>query len=115
MGIIAELYHDAKGLLWPAQIAPFQVHLVSLLGMEKEAESFYNDLTGRGIEVLWDDRAEVSPGVKFADADLIGNPIRLVLSKRNEGKIEWKKRSNKDVELIDKEEVLKRLNTKYRR
>ena len=115
MATIAELYHDAKGLLWPAQIAPFQVHLVSLLGMEKEAESFYNDLTGRGIEVLWDDRAEVSPGVKFADADLIGNPIRLVLSKRNEGKIEWKKRSNKDVELIDVEEVLKRLNTKYRR
>jgi prolyl-tRNA synthetase len=78
----AEAHHDEQGLIWPISVAPFQVHLLSLRGGEAEAEGILEDLTSAGVEVLFDDRDE-SPGVKFADADLLGMPIRVTVSKRS--------------------------------
>jgi prolyl-tRNA synthetase len=109
MATVAELYHDDRGLVWPENLAPFGVQLVSLQGMEEQAERLYQKLTDAGVEILWDDR-EVSPGQKFADADLIGCPIRLVLSTRNEGKIEWKYRNNAEAEVIGEDAVIERLS-----
>jgi len=73
------------------------------------AEEVYQNLITAGIEVLYDDRTDVSAGQKFADADLIGCPIRLVISPRNGEKVEWKRRDGKESELVEIEEMLKRL------
>ncbi|MBU0578589.1 proline--tRNA ligase, partial [Patescibacteria group bacterium] len=97
---IIEKHHDEKGIIWPEAVAPFQVQLISLAGAEKRAGEIYNQLLKAGVEVLWDDRDE-SAGAKFADADLIGIPVRLVVSDRTKDKIEWKKRTSKETELLD--------------
>ncbi|MCR4330558.1 MAG: His/Gly/Thr/Pro-type tRNA ligase C-terminal domain-containing protein, partial [Patescibacteria group bacterium] len=81
MGTVAEVLSDERGLLWPASIAPFAVHLLSL-GKDAEAEVLYEALQERGIPVLYDDR-DVSAGEKFADSDLIGIPLRAVVSKKS--------------------------------
>lgn len=103
---IAEIHHDDKGIIWPENIAPFQVYLISIMS---SADDLYQKLTNMGIEVLYDDREDVSAGAKFADADLIGCPIRLVVSQRNGEKVEWKKRNEKESELLTVEEVLERI------
>ena len=82
LGCIAEKHHDEHGLIWPTSVAPYQVHLVSLRGGEETAASLYIQLKQAGFEVLFDDRDE-SPGVKFNDADLIGLPLRITVSKRS--------------------------------
>lgn len=102
MGAIVEVCHDENGIIWPKQVTPFQTHLLALgQETEKEAESLYQKLTGDGIEVLYDDR-DASPGEKFADADLIGIPTRLVVSEKALGKdsVEIKKRGEKEIQLI---------------
>lgn len=82
MGVIAEKMSDDKGLVWPKSIAPYAVYLVSIGEKGKvEADSVYEELTGAGIEVLYDDRDE-RPGTKFADAELMGIPQRLTVSDR---------------------------------
>jgi prolyl-tRNA synthetase len=108
MGTLVEVNNDEKGIVWPKSVAPFDVHLVELPGA-KDAKKIYDALEKEGVDVLWDDR-DVGPGEKFADADLIGIPVRLVLSSRNGEKIEWKERSSEKSELLDLEEVIKRLN-----
>lgn len=108
LAAIVERHHDDHGIVWPKVVAPFAAHLVSLPSAEEASEALYRQLVDAGVEVLWDDRAE-SAGVKFADADLIGIPVRLVLSKRTAGRVEWKERGAASGELIDSEEVLKRL------
>jgi prolyl-tRNA synthetase len=106
MGVIVEKFADEKGIVWPESIAPFQVHLLALGGFS-EAEKIYEQLTERGIEVLYDDR-EARAGEKFADADLIGIPHRVVVGKSfaEEGKLEYKYRTKGEVELLSLEEVL---------
>lgn len=106
-----EIHHDENGIIWPDEIAPYQVHLVSIAKSEdeesyKKAEQLYNELTEQGIEVLWDDRIEARPGEKFADADLIGIPNRVVVSARSleNGGVEVKKRSEPDSNVISIEE-----------
>lgn len=79
---IAQEHHDENGLTWPISVAPFQIHLVRLRGDADRAEKTYSKLVDHGLEVLFDDRDE-SPGVKFSDADLIGSPIRVTISKRS--------------------------------
>jgi prolyl-tRNA synthetase len=108
MGTYAEVFYDKKGLIWPAVVAPYQVHLVSLEAVEKQAEGVYKALVKAGVEVLWDDRQEVSAGVKFSDADLIGIPVRLVVSAKTGDKIEWKQRDKQKTELLRLKEVLGR-------
>ncbi|MFH1959152.1 MAG: proline--tRNA ligase [Patescibacteria group bacterium] len=110
MAAIIEKHHDEKGIIWSEAVAPFQVQLISLAGAEKRAGEIYNQLLKAGVEVLWDDRDE-SAGAKFADADLIGIPVRLVVSDRTKDKIEWKKRTSKETELLDLQTVIKRLTT----
>ncbi len=82
MACIAEQHHDERGLIWPESVAPYRVHLVALKGAESEAEALYAQLRAAGVSVLYDDRNE-TPGVKFADADLIGCPLRLTIGKRS--------------------------------
>lgn len=95
LACLAEEYNDEGGLCLPISVAPYQVHLISLLKDTEVAEKIYEDLTKAGIEVLFDDRKETA-GVKFADADLIGIPIRLTLGNRSfkEGKVEVKYRKS---------------------
>jgi prolyl-tRNA synthetase len=101
MAIAAEVCHDEKGLLWPENIAPFRVNLLSLSSNE-EAEKIYQSLLKAGIEVLYDDR-EVSAGEKFADCDLIGCPYRLVISAKSlaAGGAELKKRTDEEAKIIN--------------
>ena len=82
LAAVAEEHNDSFGLIMPISVAPFQVHLVVLKGATAEADQVYDQLQNAGIEVIFDDREE-SPGVKFADADLIGVPIRLTVSRRS--------------------------------
>lgn len=112
MGTIAEVHNDEKGIVWPEEVAPYDVHLIGLSGKgegESQPEDIYNQLQKAGVEVLWDDRENVSAGQKFADADLIGIPVRLVISERNGDKIEFKERNSDKPELLDFGEVLKKL------
>lgn len=110
LAAIVETHHDDRGIIWPKQIAPYDVHLVSLPGAEEKAEELYLELGAQGIEVLWDDR-DVRAGEKFADADLIGIPVRLVVSQKTGDKVEWKLRIEQTSGLIPKEVVFSRLNT----
>ena len=105
MGTIVELYHDEKGIIWPESVAPFKIHLISL-GKNTEAEKIYNNLSREAIEVLYDDR-EISAGEKFADADLIGIPYRVVVSEKSlkAGGVEIKKRSEKKGEIATGENL----------
>lgn len=106
LACIAEEHHDEFGLVWPASVAPYLVHLVSLVGRDSGvsqelAEALYSVLLAAGIEVLYDDRTE-SPGVKFNDADLIGLPIRLTVSERalKQGGIEFKRRDQGEKQIL---------------
>ncbi|MBI5221255.1 MAG: prolyl-tRNA synthetase [Candidatus Magasanikbacteria bacterium] len=105
MGTLVEIFHDDKGIIWPEIIAPFKYHLVAL-GKEDEtyeaAEKIYKKLISAGVEVLFDDRRGVTAGEKFADADLIGLPIRLVVSKKTlaEDAVELKRRSESEANLV---------------
>ena len=96
---IIEQFHDEKGIIWPIQIAPFHVYLITVEqddeNVIKKAESLYNHLIDNGIEVLWDDRFERA-GVKFNDCDLIGIPFRVVVSKKTilSNEFEVKNRDN---------------------
>ncbi|MBU0576515.1 proline--tRNA ligase [Patescibacteria group bacterium] len=110
MAAIIEKHHDEKGIIWPDVVAPFHAHLVSLDGAEKQGQNVYQQLSEVGVEVLWDDRDE-SAGAKFADADLIGIPVRLVVSNRTKDKVEYKHRTKTETELLEVEEVIKRLKT----
>lgn len=105
---VVEVSHDAKGIIWPKIIAPFTVHLISIKSNDK-AEEVYKQLLDCDIEVLYDDR-DIGAGEKFADYDLIGIPLRLVISAKTENKIEWKERSKNETELLTYEDVLKRLS-----
>ncbi len=108
MASVVEKHHDDYGIVWPSNIAPFQVNLISLAGAEERAKEVYQQLLKLDIEVLWDDRDERA-GAKFADADLIGNPVRLVVSPRTKEQIEWKNRDSKTTELLTLEQVIKKL------
>lgn len=112
MGAIVEVYHDDRGILWPKTVAPFDVQLVHIEdpGTEPWAKETYEKLTKAGIDVLWDDRESVTTGEKFADADLIGIPARLVVSKKvGKEKLEWKERNSTKVSIVDLQEATKRL------
>ena len=108
LGTIVEVYHDEKGLKWPKEIAPFQVHLLSLKS-DKEAEEIYQKLIAQGVEVLYDDR-DVSAGEKFADADLIGIPERVVVSAKTlaEDSVEIKNRDSEKIETIKIKDYVQR-------
>ncbi len=111
MGVIAEILNDENGLVWPRNIAPFQVYLISI-GADTESLEVYEKLTTAGIEVLFDDR-DLRPGEKFGDADLYGIPYRVVISSKTlkDNKAELKPRNSDNVEMIDINQLEKRLRS----
>ena len=86
MGTIVEVLSDEQGIVWPEEVAPFTVHLVELMSdnaeVRTQAEKLYETLTAKGIEVFYDDR-NMRPGEKFAEADLLGMPYRIVVSEKS--------------------------------
>ncbi len=113
MGLIAEHFSDDKGLVWPDNIAPFRVYLVQI-GNEsvKKADELYQKLVSMGIEVLYDDRAEVRPGQKFADHELMGIPYRVTVSDRllNDNMYEIVSRQDGEQNVLTIEQLLAKLN-----
>jgi prolyl-tRNA synthetase len=102
MGTIVEVHADEKGMVWPKAVAPFATHLIALPGVEKDADEIYEELTSKGIEVLYDDRKEAAAGEKFVDADLFGIPWRLVVSEKTiaQKSIEVKQRTDDSTQLV---------------
>ncbi len=119
LACVAEEHHDDKGLIWPISVAPYRVHLVALAGagasVAETSERVYRALLDADIEVLYDDREE-SPGVKFADADLIGLPLRLTVSARSIGKggVEMKRRNRPDVEIVSESDLVTRVQAEIK-
>jgi len=111
MACIAERHHDRDGLIWPPSVAPFQVYLVGLDGedqaVREATEGLYAVLQAAGLETLYDDRQERA-GVKFKDADLLGMPIRLTVSRRTEesGQMELRQRASGETRKVARDEVL---------
>jgi prolyl-tRNA synthetase len=105
LAMAVEQHHDERGICWPVAIAPYQVALCALgtgdAEVERSAEALYAALSEAGVEVLYDDRAE-SAGIKFNDADLIGLPLRLVVSRRTlaQGAVEWKLRTEQQGRMV---------------
>lgn len=114
MATIVEKYNDEKGMIWPEIIAPFQIHLVGLnlneTEVKEKAHEIYKKLKKQNVEILFDDREEATAGEKFADADLIGIPHRIVISKRTGDKVEYRRRGQQDNQLLSFEEVLAKIH-----
>jgi len=104
VGLIAEYFADERGLVWPESVAPFNVHLISL-GRDEETGQIYERLQSQGVEVLFDDR-DCGAGEKFADADLIGIPYRVVISAKTGESVEVKRRDSAEVELMSVDKLL---------
>jgi len=109
MATIVETHHDENGIIWPEAVAPYGAHLISLKGGEQKAQILYQHLLKKNIEVLWDDRDE-SAGSKFSVADLIGIPVRLVVSQKTGDKVEFKRRDSDKADLLTPSELLTRLS-----
>ncbi len=117
LGTVAEISHDERGIIWPEEIAPFDVHLVALFGkdakinkkIDAETLCLHDSLQKAGFEVLYDDREEVSAGVKFGESDLFGIPLRLVISEKTLAKdsVEVKKRNSVVAELVKVSQLIK--------
>jgi prolyl-tRNA synthetase len=115
MGTIVEINHDDKGIIWPEAVAPFKVHLIKIksqisnLKINEFSDAIYKDLQKNNIEVLYDDREDATAGEKFADADLLGIPYRMIVSEKtlSQDKIEIKKRNEKEAKLISKNDSMK--------
>lgn len=126
MGTLVEIFNDEAGILWPKNIAPFAIHLVLLNDRDETANAtiqdngldLYNKLTAAGWEVLMDDRANASNGEKLKDSDLMGMPIRLVLSSKTlqSNSIELKLRNEDSAELValDSADLFEKLEEKYK-
>jgi prolyl-tRNA synthetase len=120
LACVAEEHHDARGLVLPITVAPYHVHLVSLAGndaaINDAAERIYRALLAANVEVLYDDRAE-SPGVKFADADLIGLPIRLTVSSKSlkAGGVEMKRRDQEERGVVAEADLIGRVQAEMKR
>ena len=113
MGVIVEKFADERGIVWPESVAPFRVHLLLLNESAKsEAEKIYHDLSTQGIEVLFDDRLDVQAGEKFADADLLGIPHRVVVSERSlaSGGVEYKHRTEEKGAVLPFPDLLSKLH-----
>ncbi|HYH36090.1 MAG TPA: His/Gly/Thr/Pro-type tRNA ligase C-terminal domain-containing protein, partial [Candidatus Saccharimonadales bacterium] len=114
MGVIAEKFADDKGLVWPDAVAPFRVYLVRLGeddAVVKAADELYANLTQAGVPVLYDDR-DARAGEKFADADLLGTPWRVVVSGKTQsaGTFELKGRTEKEARQVSRDELYKVLD-----
>jgi prolyl-tRNA synthetase len=111
MGVIVEALADAKGMVWPEAVAPFRVHLVSLVPNDETvvayADALYEELAAAGIEALYDDR-DARAGEKLADADLIGIPTRIIVGKDTiaSGELEVVNRATGEMKLVSRAGLL---------
>lgn len=108
-----EQFHDEKGIVWPASIAPYHVSLLSIgkdADVQAACDALYADLSAAGVEVLYDDRNE-RPGVKFNDADLIGNPIRVSISRKtlDAGEVELRLRTESESNMVPQEGIVQHI------
>lgn len=106
IGAVVEASHDDKGIVWPVSLAPYPVYLI---GLNDKGDEVYDSLTKHGIDVLYDDRKDKGAGEKFADADLIGLPLRVVVSNKTGDKVEVKKREVEETELVSIEELIEKM------
>lgn len=112
---VVEQRHDERGIIWPVSIAPYHVSLLSL-GKDAEVieatDRLYDELQEAGVEVLYDDRTD-RPGVKFTDAELIGNPIRLSISKRTleASEVELRLRTESESEMVPMDQIVDRVQS----
>jgi prolyl-tRNA synthetase len=113
MGTLVEIFHDEKGILWPESVAPFDLHLINIAKDSKSSEKLYETLQKEGFSVLYDQR-DATPGAKFADSDLIGLPIRILVSDKtlNEDAVEIKYRNSEKTTLIKIKDLPKNLKTR---
>lgn len=114
MGTIVEVLSDERGIVWPESVAPFKVHLIHIPGAEETtqaAETLYKNLKQSGVDVLFDDR-DARAGEKFADADLIGIPYRVVVSDKTlkAGGVEIKKRTEEAAKIIPENSLITELS-----
>ena len=107
--------HDEQGIIWPKELTPFDVHLVSLEGGQEAAETLYDAMEKSGLEVLYDDRDEAA-GVKLTDADLIGVPVRVLVSKKSlaAGGVEVSRRPDGKAEVVTVEKLADKIKEAYR-
>jgi prolyl-tRNA synthetase len=111
-----EQSHDENGIVWNNTLAPYPVHLVAVAPKSQQvldaSEQLYRDLQAGGIEVLYDDRRDISPGFKFKDADLLGMPLQVIVGERNlaNGKIEIKKRKTGERILVEQTDLLTKIH-----
>lgn len=121
LATIVEAHNDERGILWPESVAPFKVHLLEIkslkLQVKSYAEKLYKELLAKGVEVLYDDRGEKSAGEKFADADLIGIPWRVVVSEKSltQGGVELKRRDGQKTEILTPVKLFRKLKIKMQR
>jgi prolyl-tRNA synthetase len=103
---VVEQNHDEHGISWPASLAPYDVHLVALPGLEEQAAAAAEELSGAGFDVLLDDR-ELRAGEKFADADLIGLPLRVTMGKRTleDGMVDVRERASRDERRVNVSQI----------
>ncbi len=113
LGAVVEINNDKNGIIWPKEITPYHCHLINLGTKNSLNDVVYRTLKAENIEVLYDDRDNISGGEKFMTADLIGIPIRLVISERTKEKIEWKERTEEKKTLLSVTEVIKKLHQFY--
>ncbi|MEX2144782.1 MAG: aminoacyl--tRNA ligase-related protein [Candidatus Spechtbacterales bacterium] len=108
MAAIVETHNDEKGIMWPESVAPFVAHIVAFSGGEKEARELYEKMVAQNLEVLYDDRRDLSPGEKLAEADLIGIPKRIIVSEKSlkAGGAEVKMRDSEKTEIVPLKDII---------
>ncbi len=106
MGVLVEKFADDNGIVWPESVAPFSVHIITIGDTKDLADKLYDDLISKNVKVLYDDR-DMRPGAKFAESDLIGIPLRVVISNKSleAGGLEVKKRVSQNSKIVTKDEL----------
>jgi prolyl-tRNA synthetase len=110
---IVEQHHDERGITWPASVSPYDVHIVALPGVEEQADAAAAALSGEGLDVLIDDR-DARAGEKFADADLIGCPVRVTVGRKaaEDGTVDIRERTNGEDQAVSVEELVSAVREK---
>ncbi len=110
LATIVEIYHDKKGIRWPISVSPFQVHLIPIgdKNIRSKADNLYNEFMKNNIEILYDDRLDTTPGEKLFDSDLIGIPIRILISNKSLSRdgVEIKLRTESTEEIIEIDKIV---------
>ena len=110
MGVIVEKFHDEKGIIWPKSVSPFDLHLINIAKDQKDSDKIYNALQEQGFSVLYDQR-DTRAGEKFADADLIGIPTRILVSDKTleSDSVEIKDRNSERTSIVKVKDLTKSL------